>query len=357
MDEYAMTPAFASWSNAPLLCNNCQQGRLPDRYTCQFVGRRYTLSHGYRSTSGEGNRGLIMMAKKGRSRRRQQSDGEQTRENITNEAQYGLPDYVPAKNFVEGNRVNNKHTTMSVRQQIKYARLRQSDTDNSLSTNPLQRTKFRKRKTLQEIKVDSKSLREFDAISPVPSGKYSLGPPPVIFIDGYNCINQWGKLKKRFERGDLATSRQLLIEEILEFAAIRGWYCVVVFDAMGGTTENISTEQISENVEVVFTGSSTADTYIERETYLMCKLDKRQVWAATSDFAQQKVALGQGAHVISAARFVEELVSAKKEVREKIKEEAGSGTGQSRTIIQAVDPDTRDKLYNLRSSLGWRVAE
>eukprot|EP00172_Hildenbrandia_rubra_P000423 Plantae.Rhodophyta-Hildenbrandia_rubra.ctg12034.p1 GENE.Plantae.Rhodophyta-Hildenbrandia_rubra.ctg12034~~Plantae.Rhodophyta-Hildenbrandia_rubra.ctg12034.p1 ORF type:complete len:367 (+),score=32.71 Plantae.Rhodophyta-Hildenbrandia_rubra.ctg12034:239-1339(+) len=259
-----------------------------------------------------------------------------------------------ARNFA-GDRVNNKHTTMSVRQQIAYGRYRQATSSESEKpTAQVPRTKFRKKKTLQEIRINSKHTRE-EKSPDLPAGKYSFGPRPIVYVDGYNVINKWAKLRKRFVRGDLFSAREFLVDQISEFVAIRSWDCVIVFDAQGGS-ELESREKICDGLEVVYTGSSSADSYIERQTYEMCKVGKRQVWAATSDFAQQQITLGQGAHVMSAARFIKEVMGARQEIREKIKS-LQHGSIQQRSIIQALDDKTRDQLYALRDELGWRVQQ
>jgi len=64
---------------------------------------------------------------------------------------------------------------------------------------------------------------------------------------------------------------------------------------------------------VVFTGNDTADSYIEFRTKECAEENIRQVWAATSDYLQQKMAFGNGAHLMSANLLVQELKRTKKE--------------------------------------------
>lgn len=47
---------------------------------------------------------------------------------------------------------------------------------------------------------------------------------PVLLVDGYNLCGYWPKLKKHFSKGHLDTARQKLIDEMINFSAIRGTY-------------------------------------------------------------------------------------------------------------------------------------
>ena len=58
---------------------------------------------------------------------------------------------------------------------------------------------------------------------------------PTLFVDGYNVINAWPRLKKPFAKGDLATARRLLLDDVADFT-IRRYETTVVFDSNGGLT-------------------------------------------------------------------------------------------------------------------------
>ena len=45
---------------------------------------------------------------------------------------------------------------------------------------------------------------------------------PVILVDGYNVCGYWGKLKKDFMNGRQEIARQMLIDELVSFSAVRG---------------------------------------------------------------------------------------------------------------------------------------
>jgi predicted RNA-binding protein with PIN domain len=45
---------------------------------------------------------------------------------------------------------------------------------------------------------------------------------PVILVDGYNVCGYWGKLKKDFMNGRQEIARQMLIDDLVSFSAVRG---------------------------------------------------------------------------------------------------------------------------------------
>jgi predicted RNA-binding protein with PIN domain len=47
---------------------------------------------------------------------------------------------------------------------------------------------------------------------------------PVILVDGYNVCGYWGKLKADFLNGNQGIARQMLIDELVSFIAVRGLY-------------------------------------------------------------------------------------------------------------------------------------
>lgn len=111
-------------------------------------------------------------------------------------------------------------------------------------------------------------------------------------------------------------------------------------------------ESVSDAVSVVYTGDETADSYIEAATLADCREAKRQVWAATSDFAQARLIGAQGAHVISSRLFISELMAARREARQNAAaaDDIGAARGAA-MLINNVDPNVRDALYELRDKL------
>lgn len=111
-----------------------------------------------------------------------------------------------------------------------------------------------------------------------------------------------------------------------------------------------TTEQL---VDVVFTGSGTADSYIERAVFEEVERGARQVWMATNDRAQAMVSSSKGAHVWSASLFIQELKKAKRESRELCDhdDEKKGDEARAQMLIANVDDDTVSALYKLRQTL------
>ena len=88
----------------------------------------------------------------------------------------------------------------------------------------------------------------------------------VMFVDGYNIINAWPRLKKPFVKGDLATARRLLLDDVADFT-VKRYESVVVFDANGwsenanGAAKDREEEYAGGLVRVVYAHDS-ADAYI-----------------------------------------------------------------------------------------------
>lgn len=47
---------------------------------------------------------------------------------------------------------------------------------------------------------------------------------PVLLVDGYNVCGYWAKLKKHFMSGRLDIARQKLIDELVAFSLLRGFF-------------------------------------------------------------------------------------------------------------------------------------
>lgn len=238
-------------------------------------------------------------------------------------------------------RISNA-SSLSLRQQLKLVQ-----TSRRSAPPPRTRTSFRRAKSSTTLSTSHNS----DEDANLPPGKYQL-VPPLVFIDGYNVIGRWPRLRKWRDRQQLERARLLLLRDVADFAAVRGWKCVVAFDAQGSTGE-ITPEEDNQGVRVVYTRGETADSFIEREVFRECEIGKRQIWAATSDILQGRVAGTKGAHVMSAGLFVQELKRAKNETREKLEatdEEALRG----KMLISNVDETTRERLYELRDRLDGR---
>lgn len=215
---------------------------------------------------------------------------------------------------------------------------------SSSTTKPLTRTKFRRRKH----QVARSGKRPGD-VTDLPDGKYEIEQEPILFIDAYNVIGAWPRLRKWRDKSDMETARRLLIDDVVEYSHVRGWECVVVFDAQG-TGEDTKVEQTAQDIQVVFTGGESADSYIERCVFEVCESGQRQVWAATSDVAQLNFSKGKGAHVMTSTLFIQEIKRARRETRDKLARK-DEGSVRGKMLMSTVSEETRHKLYELRDKL------
>lgn len=122
-------------------------------------------------------------------------------------------------------RINRESTSLSVREQIKLARLSVEKTAPNR-----ERQRFRQKKSNETFRSGGKDR---DGEAELPDGKYDKELQPVIFIDAYNVIGAWPRLRKHRDRNDLEHARHLLLHDVAEYSHVRGWKCVVVFDANG----------------------------------------------------------------------------------------------------------------------------
>lgn len=137
-----------------------------------------------------------------------------------------------------------------------------------------------------------------------------------LIVDGYNVINSWKEFAK-LRQSSYEHCREILVTQVAEYAAFKGMYAIVVFDAMdvGGPA---AVEQI-HGIEVVYSGEDeTADSWIERRTYELGR-QKAKVFVVTSDYAEQINVLGSGAYRISANEFHGQYLETKKEIAARLK--------------------------------------
>lgn len=135
--------------------------------------------------------------------------------------------------------------------------------------------------------------------------------PGYLLIDGYNIIFAWEELKK-FAQENLEDARNMLIDRVCSYKALRPQEVILVFDAYKVKGNRVEVEKI-HNISVVYTKEAqTADAYIEKTAHELGK--KHQVQVATSDGLEQMIILGSGAVRISAAAFIKEMEAVKKEI-------------------------------------------
>jgi predicted RNA-binding protein with PIN domain len=232
----------------------------------------------------------------------------------------------------------------------------------------LRRTKYRK--VLDDETIQQKALErqrkgqdpDWDVIL------NQTAADPLMFVDGYNIINKWPRLKKHMARGDLEKARRLLLEDLEQLASLKRWRIECVFDGGGknqkqshlgsgalipmGKGKNafqgaVSTSSSSpadavaskfvyskwNTVRVVFTGRGVeADSYIEGRCAdaknITLGKTTSSLMVATDDGMIKMAALNAGALCMSADRFVTELKAVKKSMAYRVEAAMAAVNGQ-----------------------------
>ncbi len=137
-----------------------------------------------------------------------------------------------------------------------------------------------------------------------------------FIVDGYNVINSWSDFAD-LRRESLEHAREILVANVAEYAAFKGYQSIVVFDAMDA--QGVASIETVHGIQVVYTDEDeTADSWIERRAYELGKT-KAKVFVVTSDYAEQINVMGAGAYRISSREFREEYKKTKREIAEKLR--------------------------------------
>ena len=144
--------------------------------------------------------------------------------------------------------------------------------------------------------------------------------PGYLLIDGYNIIFAWDELKT-VAKDSLEDARNMLIDRVCSYRALRPYEIILVFDAYKVRGNRGEVEKI-HNITVVYTKEAqTADAYIEKAALELGK--KHQVQVATSDGLEQMIILGSGARRVPAAAFIKEMGEVEKEIGDLIQQISG----------------------------------
>ncbi|KAL5217568.1 hypothetical protein ABZP36_018252 [Zizania latifolia] len=171
---------------------------------------------------------------------------------------------------------------------------------------------------------------------------------PVILVDGYNVCGYWGKLKKDFMNGRQEIARQMLIDDLVSFSAVREVKVVVVFDA---AASGLSThKETYKGVDVVYPSDLSADSWIEKEVEALVADGCPKVWVVTSDALEQQLAHGEGALIWSSKRLVKEIKESEKELDEELKETRSTSL-QGKLFQHKLKPKVVHALKDLRNKL------
>ncbi|KAK6263926.1 hypothetical protein SCA6_019360, partial [Theobroma cacao] len=208
--------------------------------------------------------------------------------------------------------------TSNVKQNLQFLKL-WKEYQKRKSSAPKPATSYRRKKMQKEDLSDDAELYRDPTTTLYYTNQGLDDAVPVLLVDGYNVCGYWMKLKKHFMKGRLDIARQKLIDELVNFSMLREVKVVVVFDAMmsGLPThkENFS------GVDVVYSGESCADAWIEKEVVALKEDGCPKVWVVTSDHCQQQAAYGAGAFIWSSKALVSEINASQKEFERMLQEQ------------------------------------
>ncbi|XP_006470796.2 uncharacterized protein LOC102608690 isoform X3 [Citrus sinensis] len=237
--------------------------------------------------------------------------------------------------------------TSNVKQNLQFLRL-WKEFQRSKSNMPRPSTRYRRKKVEKEELPEDTELYRDPTTTLYYTNQGIDNAVPVLLVDGYNVCGYWPKLKKHFIKGRLDVARQKLIEELVEFSMIREVKVVAVFDALMSGLPTHKEEFIG--VDVVFSGETCADAWIEKEIVALREDGCPKVWVVTSDHLQQHAAYGAGAFVWSSKALVSEIKASQKEV-ERLFQEQRSHSFQGRLLKHNLDSEVVDALKDLRNKL------
>ncbi|KAH9684350.1 YacP-like NYN domain-containing protein [Citrus sinensis] len=179
--------------------------------------------------------------------------------------------------------------TSNVKQNLQFLRL-WKEFQRSKSSTPRPSTSYRRKKVEKEELPEDTELYCDPTTTLYYTNQGIDNAVPVLLVDGYNVCGYWPKLKKHFIKGRLDVARLKLIEELVEFSMIREVKVVAVFDALMSGLPTHKEEFIG--VDVVFSGETCADAWIEKEIEALREDGCPKVWVVTSDHLQQHAAYG-----------------------------------------------------------------
>ena len=169
--------------------------------------------------------------------------------------------------------------------------------------------------------------------------------PEYLLVDGYNIIFAWQELSA-LAQSNIDSARDRLQDILCNYQGFKKCEVIVVFDAY--RVKGHKTEWFDfHNIHVVYTQEAeTADRYIERFAHE--NASRYRVRVATSDGMEQIIIRGQGAALVSAREFLDEVREVEQAIRDRAREHSltqNSGgknyllDGMSEEEIKAVRED------------------
>ncbi|NEQ41194.1 MAG: NYN domain-containing protein [Okeania sp. SIO3I5] len=170
----------------------------------------------------------------------------------------------------------------------------------------------------------------------------------VLFVDGYNVIGLWPRLREILNVHGLETARRDLIEALVNYSASRDLKTQIVFDSQYQYTPTVK-ETVTDNLSVYYTEfGQTADTYIEKACANLrqeMRLSKSRLIVATSDRAQKLTVIGYGAEWMSSQQLANDVESVASGVRSRCQR---SKRPSRRFLASYLDPESQKRLAELR---------
>ncbi|XP_041011166.1 uncharacterized protein LOC121254972 isoform X2 [Juglans microcarpa x Juglans regia] len=237
--------------------------------------------------------------------------------------------------------------TSNVKQNLQFLRLwKEFQKRKSGQSKPA--TSYRRKKVQKEDLPEDPELYRDPTMTLYYTNQGIDSAVPVLLVDGYNVCGYWMKLKKYFMKGRLDISRQKLIDELVTFSMLREVKVVVVFDAM---MSGLPTHKENfAGIDIVYSGESCADAWIEKEVVALKGDGCPKVWVATSDHCQQQAAYGAGAFVWSSKALISEIKASQREV-ERMLQEQSSASFQGKLLKHNLDSEVVDALKDLKKKL------
>ncbi|XP_062028295.1 uncharacterized protein LOC133744168 [Rosa rugosa] len=237
--------------------------------------------------------------------------------------------------------------TSNVRQNLQLLKLWKEFQKRKTSA-PKHSTSYRRKKVIKGDVPEDPELYRDPTTTLYYTNQGFENAVPVLLVDGYNVCGYWAKLKKHFVNGRLDIARQKLIDELVTFSMLREVKVVAVFDAM---MSGLPTHKEDfAGVDVVFSGETCADAWIEKEVAALREDGCPKVWVVTSDHVQQHAAHGAGAFIWSSKALISEIKASQKEV-ERMLEEHRSTSFQGKLLKHNLDSEVVDALKDLRTKL------
>ncbi|MDO4312691.1 MAG: TetM/TetW/TetO/TetS family tetracycline resistance ribosomal protection protein [Eubacteriales bacterium] len=143
--------------------------------------------------------------------------------------------------------------------------------------------------------------------------KNAAGQKEYLLVDGYNIIFAWEELKE-LAKDNIEAARNKLMDILSNYQGFKKCVLILVFDAYKVDGEVLEIQRY-HNIHVVYTKEAeTADQYIEKVVHEIGR--RYHVTVATSDGVEQVITTGQGAKLISAREFKEEVEIVNRQIRE-----------------------------------------